>query len=145
MDFGLFANSVVGSPFEVQADTVVVEPNGSTSSSLGEWFEAMTTEEQRLIGLGAGVITLFVLIFIFTAVRKTRRLLAKAPKPETEELIDLREAEIEPVIDVRELEDEDDDEEVLPRPSVNLESPTEAHYRPRRRRGHRRVKRESLD
>ena len=145
VDFGLFANSVVGSPFEVQADTVVVEPNGSTSSSLGEWFEAMTTEEQRLIGLGAGVITLFVLIFIFTAVRKTRRLLAKAPKPETEELIDLREAEIEPVIDVRELEDEDDDEEVLPRPSVNLESPTEAHYRPRRRRGHRRVKRESLD
>ena len=139
LDLGFLANSVVGTPIEVQADTVVVEPSGSTSSSLGDWFESMTVEEQRLIGLGAAAIALFVLIFIVGAVRKTRRLWALVPKPDRDELIDLREEEFEELIDLRDDEDVTEDEE--PRPKVNLKSPTEAHYRPRRRRGQRRVKR----
>ena len=137
LDLGFLATSVVGTPLELQADTTVIETSGSNSSSLREWFDAMTTEEQRLIGLGAGAIALFVLIFIVAAVRKTRRLLAKPVKDETEELIDLSESQTEEVIDVREIAAEDD----KPRPSVKVKSPTEAHYRPRRRRGQRRVRR----
>ena len=142
LDIELTAASVVGAPIGAQPDTVIIELEPSRSSSLRDWFESMSVQEQRLIGLGVGVIALFVLLFIYRAVRQTRRLLAQ--EREEQPVIDLRDHESvkdddDDVIDLR--EPHTANRKVRSRPAVNLRSPTEGHYRPRRRRGSRRVDR----
>ena len=137
LDVGFDASSVIGSPVEVQAETVVIEVEGGGDSSLRSWFESMSVEEQRLIGLGAGVITLFVLLFIFRAVRRTRQILGTRPEVD-ETTINLRDTT---ELDLRDDVEPAKDESPQERPRVSRVSPTEPHYRPRRRRGHRRVDR----
>lgn len=130
-DIAFSAQSVVGDEVAVAAPTVeiVTEPRLET---VGTWFEALSVEERRLIALGAVVITLFLVLFIVTAVRRIRALLAKPQADEPEPLIDLRDDRT--LIDVR-------DRAHPPVDESGRAEPAHHHHRPRRRRGRRQVNR----
>jgi len=149
LDIEFLANSVTGAPVDIQAPTITIE-TGSSVRSLGDWFDSLSQEEQRLIGLGAAVIALFVLLFIYRAARKTRGILAEleasrsAGDLEDESEIDLRDNSVvdlrdDSVVDVR--DDAETDVRTRAHPLADdADAPAdEPHHRPRRRRGRRKV------
>ena len=71
LDVSLQGISVVGTPVSAQLDQPVAGngPDGLVEESL---FDTFTTQEKRLIGLGAGAILLFGLLFIWSAVQRVR-------------------------------------------------------------------------
>ena len=169
IDFSFLAQSVTDTAVQVDVPTVEVEAASSTGgASPTAWFNGLSVEEQRLIGLGAAVIALIVAVFIVRAVRRTRELLReletrRAITPgEDEDTADEPEevVEIDVSVDPEDIAEPDVindlDENVVLRDDTSIdvrerahplnddaeliESP-EPHHRPRRRRGRRKVER----
>ncbi len=126
--FTFRGSSVTDVDVDLASPVVRIEANERERISTGTWFESLTVEEQRLLGLGAAAFLLFLIIFIVRQVKRFRLVLARrrASRARRDAVIDLRSNE---TIDLRD----------RAHTAGTAPSAVDEHHRPRRRRGRRRV------